>query len=149
MTSAHPRPGLVDAAFWCWMAAAGVLILGGLLAVITTSDNFREATPGVSEEQIRSILILYRGSGAICVALGLAFGYTAWRTRRGDKRFRRATIALSVATVVLLVVFAILLGYLPYLAPLSAIGLIVAPVLATRHKASAWFDAVDSGSDGG
>jgi uncharacterized membrane protein len=149
MTSAHPRPGIVDAAFWCWMGAAGVLILGGLLAVITTFDAFRDTTPGVSEEQIRSILTLYRGSGAICVALGLAFGYTAWRTRRGDKRFRRVTIALSVATVVLLVLFAVLLGYLPYLAPLSAVGLIVAPVLATRRKASAWFDAVDSGSDVG
>jgi uncharacterized membrane protein len=149
MTSAHPRPGIVDAAFWCWMVAAGVLILGGLLAVVTTSDTFRETAPGVSDAQIRSILTLYRGSGAICVAMGLAIGYPAWRTRRGDKRFRRATIALSVATVVLLVVFAVLLGYLPYLAPLSAVGLIVAPVLATRHKASAWFDAVDSGSDGG
>jgi multisubunit Na+/H+ antiporter MnhB subunit len=146
MTSAEPRPRIVEVAFWCWVVAAVLLILGGLLAVTTGFDTLRHVVPAtVADDKVRSLLTIYRATGAICIALGLAFGYLAGRTRRGDKRFRRAAIALSVAAVVLLVLCAVLLGYVPYLAPFATIALMVAAVLATRDKAQAWFDAVDSG----
>jgi len=80
--------------------------------------------------------------------LGMAIGYFAGRTRGGNKRFRRGTVALSVVGVVLLLAATVLLRAVTLLAVLAVIPLLVAVVAVTRDSASAWFDAVASGSDG-
>jgi hypothetical protein len=148
MTSAQPRPRIVEVAFWCWAVAAILLVLGGLLALTTGFGNLRGHFPAeVTDDQIRSFLTFYRGTGGVCIVLGVAIGYLAGRTRRGDKRFRRASVALSFATVVLLLACAILLRIVLPLAPLAAIALIAAAVSATRERATAWFDAMDSRGD--
>jgi len=90
----------------------------------------------------------YRTVAIVCAVLGMAIGYFAGRTRGGNKRFRRGTVALSVAGVVLLLAAKVLLGGVGLLAVLAVIPLLVAVVSATRDSASAWFDAVASGSDG-
>lgn len=150
MTSADPRPRIVEVAFWSWLVAAVSLIVGGLLAVTTGFATIRDrVAASVTDDQIHSFLNLYRGTGAIAIVAGMAVGYLAGRTRRGDKRFHRASVALSLALVVLLVACALLLGFILPLTPLAVLALIVAAVLATRGSASAWFDTVDSGGDGG
>jgi hypothetical protein len=148
MTSANPRPRIVDAAFWCWVAAAVLLFLGGLLEMtLVKFSDLRNAYPAsVPDSDVKSLFTYYRGVATICMVLGLAIGYLAGRTRRGDKRFRRATVALSVAGVVLLLAAKVLLGGVSLLAVLAVIPLLVAIVAATRDSASAWFDAVAAGS---
>src|ERR1700738_1095059 len=104
MTSANPRPRIVDVALWCWATAAVLLILGGLLEITMVKfSDLRNAYPAsVPDADIRSLFANYRAVAIVSMVLGMAIGYLAGRTRRGDKRFRRATVALSVAGVVLL-----------------------------------------------
>jgi hypothetical protein len=149
MRSADPPPRSVEVAFWCWVVAATVLVLAGLVAVMAGYTTLLGSFPtaSLSEDQIRSLAFFFRGSGVLFIVVGLALGYLAGRTRKGDKRFRRATVALSNAIVLLLVLYALLLGIVLPLP--AAIASIVAAVLATRASADAWFDAVDSGTDHG
>ena len=150
MTSADPRPRTVEVAFWCWMAAAALLIVAGVLEMTMVKyRDMRNSLPAsVPDSEVRSLFDTYRTVAIVCAVLGMAIGYFAGRTRRGDKRFRRATVALSVAGVVLLLAAKVLLGGVGLLAVLAVIPLLVAVVPATRDSASAWFDAVASGSDG-
>jgi hypothetical protein len=143
MAATIPRPRIVEVAFWSWLAGAVLLIVGGLLSVTISFDTVRSAvTSSVSNDQVRSFLMFYRGAGVICVVIGVAIGYLAGRTRRGNKRFRRAAVALSLASVVLLAAAALLIG-LPLPALLATILLIVGAGVITRPTASAWFDAVE------
>jgi uncharacterized membrane protein HdeD (DUF308 family) len=90
-------------------------------------------------------LAFVKGAGAILLLAGVAVAFLAGRTRRGDKRFHRALVALSMALALLLVLFIVMGG--PLLGAFIAALLIAAGVLATREKAITWFDAVDSGHD--
>jgi uncharacterized membrane protein len=143
MTAAHPRPRIIDMAFWSWLAGAVLLILGGLLSVTTRFDTVRRAaSASVTDDQIRSYLALYRGAGALCILLGVAIGYLAGKTRSGDKKFRRAAVALSLVGAVLIAVGAFAqIVTLPSL--LALIALIVGAGMVTRPVASAWFDAIE------
>ncbi|MBV8966286.1 MAG: hypothetical protein JO191_08945 [Mycobacteriaceae bacterium] len=129
MTSADPRPRIVEVAFWCWVTAGALLILGGLLEMTVAG-------------------MYYRGVAGVCVVLGLGIGYLAGRTRRGDKRFRRASVVLSIVAVVLVLATAVLLGGVNLFAVVAVTPLLVAIVSATRETASTWFDAVNLGADG-
>jgi hypothetical protein len=133
------------------MAAAVLLVLGGLLAVTAGYTALLGSFPmaSLSEDQIRSLTFLFRGCGVLFIIVGLAIGYLAGRTRKGDKRFRRATVVLSYATVLLLVLCALLLGIVLPLPCVAGIASIVAAVAVTRDSANEWFDTVDSGSDSG
>src|SRR5271167_3249549 len=147
MTSANPRPRVVEVAFWCWVAAAVLLIVSGLLEITMVKySDLRNAYPAsVPDSDVRSLFAYYRAVGIVAAVWGMAIGYFAGRTRRGNKRFRRGAVALSVAGVVLLLAAKVLLGGVGLLAVLAVIPLLVAVVAATRESASAWFDAVDSG----
>ncbi|HZA10828.1 hypothetical protein [Mycobacterium sp.] len=126
MTATHPRPRIVDAALWSWLAAAALLVLGGLLIATLTDSR----APG-----------FFRGAGAVFAVSGLALGYLAGRTRRGDKRFRRATVALTLALTVLLTLFA--LYTMGFLWLLIIVALITGTTLATRAAATEWFDTAE------
>lgn len=140
--SAGPPPRAVQVAFWCWVTAAALLLLGGLLEVWL----LRDARPANGQdEQARTLILYYRGVGVLCIVLGIAIGFLAGRTRRGDKRFRRATVALSIASVVLLLTAEILLRGVSLPAVVALIPLLVAVVSVTRDSASPWFDAVEAG----
>jgi hypothetical protein len=125
MTAPHPRPRVVEAAFWSWLAGAVLLVLGGLS--IATSNAHIPA--------------FFRGAGGLFAVTGFAIGYLAGRTRQGDKRFRRATVALTLALTVLVTLFALSTMGLIWL--LVIVLLITAATLAMRPAASDWFDTAD------
>jgi hypothetical protein len=146
MTSANPRPRTVEVAFWCWMAAAALLIVAGVLEMTMVKyRDMRNTLPAsVPDSEVRSLFDTYRTVAIVCAVLGMAIGYFAGRTRGGNKRFRRGTVVLSVVGVVLLLAATVLLSAVTLLAVLAVIPLLVAVVAATRESASEWFDAVDS-----
>lgn len=146
MTTAPPRPRIVAAAFWCWIVAAVLLVSGGSLSATTSFSVARaQISTSVTDEQLRSFLTFYRGLGGICVLLGVAVGVLAFRTYRGDRRFRRAAVALSLAAVAVLLFCAVLVVPPHPFALVAAIALLVAAGLITRAPATAWFDAVQAG----
>ena len=143
MTEAPPRPRIVDVAFWSWLTAGVLLILGGLQSAFVSFDTVSESTGGgVSDEQIRSYLLFFRGTGVLCILLGIGVGFLAGRTRSGDSRYRRAAVTLSLAGAAFLVVWS-WLAWLPLPALIATLALIVAGGLATRPRALDWFEAVD------
>ena len=123
---------------------AVLLILSGLWAFTTDFDALRSIAPSsVTDQQIRSFLTFYRGAAVLSIVLGVAVGYLAGRTRRGDNRFRRATVALSLTIVVILLLCILVLRLVLPLSIFAAIALMTAAVVATRSTAVAWFDAVE------
>lgn len=129
MTSAEPRPRSVDVAFWAWTAAGVVLVLFGMWSI---------TTPGP---------MLVYGIGIILIIVGLAQAYLGNRTRAGDRRFRRAAIALALTLCLLLIVLGFLTRVLLWLLPM--VLLMVGAYGASRPSADEWFNAVDTGKDDG
>lgn len=132
-SSPQPRPRLVDIAFWTMLVAAVLLISGGLLmmtwAFSTTAD-----TP-----QMRTGLMVVRGLGIGWILAGGALAFLSPRTRRRDARFRRATVALSVAVVVVLGVFPLFARVVDIVFLLPMLLLVAAVILLTRPVVNKWF----------
>jgi hypothetical protein len=129
MTSAEPRPRIVEVAFWTWVAAAILLVLFGLLIATATAPVF------------------FRGAGVLFSVAGLALAYLAGRARSGRSRFRWAALALALTLILLVILF----EFVWLLGPawlLIVILLLIGAFAATRDKAQAWFDAVEAGRDG-
>ena len=120
MSAPSPRPRAVNAAFWCWVVAALMLIVGGL---ITASAGI----PG-----------LFRGTGVLTAVAGAGIAFLAGRSRVGDARFRRAALALSLAVVVLVALLSIL-GVVHILTLIAVLPLIAAIALITRPAAAAFY----------
>jgi len=123
------RPRVVNVAFWCWLGAAILLITGGLLTA--TVD-----LPGLP--------VVFRAIGVLFALAGLALAVLAGRTRSRDPRFRRAAIALSLATVIVVAIISVF-GVIHVLCLLGLLPLIAATVCITRPEAQKWFteDAVE------
>ena len=118
MTAPQSRPRAVTAAFWCWVAASVMLIVGGLIAA-----------------SVSALPMVYRGAGIIIVLAGAGMALLAGRTRNGDIRSRRAAIALSLVIVVLVAIIA-LVGAVHMLTLLGVLPLIAGTVLITRPAAA-------------
>ena len=130
-------------AFWLWLAGAVLLVLGGLQAAMLNFDTVDSSTGGgVSDDQVRSYLLFFRGTGVLCILLGIGIGYLARRTRSGDSRYRRATVTLSLAGAAFLVAWS-WMAWLPLPALIATLALLIGAGLATRTPALAWFEAVD------
>jgi CDP-diglyceride synthetase len=123
MTAPQPRPRVVTAAFWCWVVASILLIVGGLLAA-----------------SFAALPTVYRGGGVITAVAGGGMAYLAGRSRRGDTRYGRAAVALSLTIVVLVALAAVLGGAVHMLALLALLPLIAGTVLMTRPAAASWPD---------
>jgi len=121
MTAPQPRPRAVSAGFWCWAAAAVLLVAFGLLLAFSPD----------------SLPTLFRGMGVLFAASGLGLGFLAGRARLGDERFRRAALALALAIVVVLALFALYSRGPVWL--LTMILTMVGAVLMMRPPALAWF----------
>ncbi len=127
MSAPSPRPRAVNAAFWCWVIAALLLMIGGLIAASA------------------SLPALFRGAGVISAIAGAGMAFLAGRSRTGDARFRRAGIALSLSIVVVVAVVAALRsggvrrGHV--LTLISVIPLMAGTALITRPAAAAFFEA--------
>jgi hypothetical protein len=108
---------VVTAAFWCWVVASIMLIVGGLLAASA-------ALPAV-----------FRGAGVVTALAGAGMAFLAGRGRSGDTRFRRAAIALALTVIVLVALLAVF-GVVHILTLLSVIPLIAGAVLMARPAAT-------------
>nr|WP_090341427.1 hypothetical protein [Mycolicibacterium malmesburyense]CRL71285.1 hypothetical protein CPGR_01919 [Mycolicibacterium malmesburyense] len=117
MTAPAPRNRVVTAAFWCWVAAAVLLMLGGLIAASV------------------NLPALFRGAGVLTVAAGVGMAFLAGRSRTADVRFRRAGVALALATVVFVALLS-LLGVVHIVTVLAVLPLIAGAVLITRAGAA-------------
>lgn len=140
------RPRLVDAAFWCFVGGAVIMIVGGLLAATATFDAARAAIPAeMSDDRVRSYLTVYRltGIGALLAAGALAF--LAGRARRGDGRFRFALLGMAFALVAVALLMAIGVGVVQPLILLGLLPVLVGAALMTRPAARAWYDQVGGG----
>ncbi len=122
MTAAHSRPRVVSAGFWCWAAAAVLLVAFGLLLAFSPDG----------------LPTLFRGMGVLFAASGFGLGFLAGRARHGDVRFRRAAIALSLAIVIILALFAVYSRGPIWL--LLMILTMVGAVLMMRPPAQEWFE---------
>lgn len=121
MTATQPRPRVVAIAFWCWLAASILLILGGLLLAFSQAP----------------VPVFFRGAGVLWVVVGALLSYLAGRARSGDTRFRRAAVALSIALAVLLALFSVMTSGLVWLFVLILV--LVAAVLVLRPAAQQWY----------
>ena len=122
MSAPLQRPRIVDAAFWCWLAAAILLAALGLLLALNKAN----------------LPVFLRGAAVLFVVAALALGYLAGRTRSGHTRYRRAAVALALALVVLLAMF-VLVGGGGVLWVLPMILTLVGAILAMRPSAQGWF----------
>jgi hypothetical protein len=144
LPSSAARPRSVDFAFWLLLVGAVMLLVGGLLAATMPFDAIRNAAAhSVTDEQVHNYLAFQRGSGAICVLAGAGLAFLAGRMRRGDARFRRATIVLALVTVVLVALVAVFAG-IHILALLGLLPIIVGGLLLTRPAAAGWFAGAGS-----
>ncbi len=126
MSAPSQRPRIVNAAFWCWLAAAFLLAALGLLLALNKAP----------------LPVFIRGAAALFAVAGLALGYLAGRTRTGHARYRRAAVALALALVVLLALF-MLIGGGGVLWVLPMILALVGAILVMRPSAQEWFPSED------
>jgi peptidoglycan/LPS O-acetylase OafA/YrhL len=122
MTAPQPRPRVVTVAFWCWVVASVLLVAFGMLLALSSQD----------------LPVLFRGAGALFALSGLGLGYLSGRARLGQPRFRRAAVALALAIVVILALFALMSRGPVWL--LVMIVTMVGAVLMMRPSAQDWFD---------
>lgn len=134
------RPRIVDIAFWLLIGGAVLLILGGLLAATVSYETARSAIGSeVSNEQVRDYLTVYRGMGIGSALAGAALAFVAGRARGGDPNFRRATIGLTLAIAVVLVLLAAGGGVAQPVTLLSLVPIAAGTILLTRPAAAGWF----------
>lgn len=143
MTPAQPRPRIIDVAFWFWVVSAAALFLNGLAGVTQRYDAVRAAAkPALTDADVRNLVTYFRAWGVLCIVLAVGIAFLAGRTRRGDKRYRRALIALSLVSVLGAIAMASS-GSVGPLLLIAALSLIVANVLIIRPTAQEWFDGAD------
>ena len=140
MTATEPRPRAVDIAFWLLVVGAVLLLAGGMLAATLGYDTLRHAAqPSVSDQTIRDYLRFHRGAGVVCALAAVALAALVVRTRAGDSRFRRATMGLGLAIVILVSVIAVFFGTHIF-ALLSLLPIIVGVLLLSRPPVAKWFN---------
>lgn len=109
-------------AFGCWVVASVLLVAFGLLLAFSQD----------------SLPALFRGAGVLFALSGLGLGYLSGQARLGHARFRRAAVALALAVVVVLALFALMSRGSIWL--LVMILAMVGAVLMMRPAAHEWFD---------
>ncbi|VEG51598.1 Uncharacterised protein [Mycolicibacterium aurum] len=142
MTAPSPssRPRVVDAAFWCFVGGAVVMIVGGLMASTASFEAARAYLPAsMTDDQVRNYLMLYRGTGIGSIVAAAALAFLAGRARRGDRRFRLATLGLAFATVAVIGLMAIGIGVAHPIVLLSLLPILVGAALIVRPSARDWY----------
>ncbi|PIB77523.1 hypothetical protein CQY22_000710 [Mycolicibacterium brumae] len=116
-----------------------LLIVGGALAATVDGDAIRAQAQGVlTPDQTESLLLAHRIGGVLVAAAGLGIGYLTAQARRGDERYRRSGVVLSVATVFAVLVITVFLGS-HLLTIIGMLPIIVGALMLTRPAARAWF----------
>ncbi|MGE2732711.1 hypothetical protein ACQI4F_24855 [Mycolicibacterium vaccae] len=143
MTPATPagRPRLVDVSFWCFIAGAVLLILGGLMASSATFEAARAALPDtIDDDSVRNYLTIYRSTGIGAVIVGGVVAFLAGRARRGDARFRLALLGLVAAITVVMLLMALGFKVAHPVILLAVLPLLAGAALFTRPAAAEWYD---------
>jgi hypothetical protein len=124
------RPRIVEAAFWCWLAAAVLTAALGLLMATREADT----SP-----------LFFRLAGGLLVVVGLAHGYLAGRARKGQLRFASAGVGLAMASVAFLAVLLLFGSSILGIVFVAAIMIlmITGSVLIQRGSAQQWFEAAE------
>ena len=142
--SSSSRPRVVDLAFWCFIGAAVIMIVGGLMASTATYDSARTAIPTtVSDDQVRNYLTIYRFTGIGAAVAAVALAFLAGRARRGDARFRLALLGLAFATFVVVGLLAIGMGVAQPVILLGLFPLLIGILLIVQPSARTWFARED------
>lgn len=126
MTPPQQRPRVVTVAFGCWVVASVLLVTFGLLLAFSQD----------------SLPALFRGAGVLFALAGLGLGYLSGQARLGHARFRRAAVALALAVVLVLALFALISR-----GPIWLVVMILAmvgAVLMMRPSAQEWFEQEDN-----
>jgi hypothetical protein len=122
------RPRIVEAAFWCWLAAAALLVALGLLMATQVSAN---TAP------------FFRLAGVLLAVVGLAHGYLAGQARKRKLRFASAGVGLAMASVAFLAILLLfgssVLGII-FVAAIMIL-MITGSVLIQRGPSQEWFEA--------
>jgi hypothetical protein len=116
----------VTVAFGCWAVASVLLVTFGLLLAFSQD----------------SLQVLFRGAGVLFALAGFGLGYLAGQARLGHAPFRRAAVALALAVVVVLALFALMSRGPIWL--LVMILAMVGAVLMMRPSAQEWFEQGDN-----
>lgn len=141
-TPPSDRPKLVDVAFWCFLVGAVIMIVGGLMAATATFEAARSAIDtSVSDEQVRTFLTVYRVSGVGSALAAGALAFLAGRARRGDARFRLATLGLSFATVVVVGLLGFGFGAAQPFVLLSLLPILVGAALLAVPAVRTWYES--------
>jgi uncharacterized membrane protein HdeD (DUF308 family) len=139
MTARNARPGVVEAAYWSWVVAGALLIVGGFVTLTASFNSLRAvAAKTISDEEIRQVVNFDRAAGSVWVVAGAAVAYYAFRVRKGDMRSRRVALIFSIVLAVLLAVFALSSTGMIWLAII--VLLITAATLVMRPAARKWCD---------
>lgn len=137
--SAANRPRIVEAAFWTLLVGAVLLVAAGLLVATVNADLVRDALPdSFSDEEERTYLLFFRALGALYALAGAGLAFLTGQLRKGDVRWRRATLWLAVTTIVVVTALTVIggTGVLPLVA---LVPVLVGAMLLGRAKAKAWF----------
>ncbi len=136
------RPRLVDAAFWCFLGGAVMMIVGGLTAAAATFDSARSAIDAtLTDEQVRSFLTVYRVSGLGLVVAAGVLAFLAGRARNGDARFRLAAQGLSFAMVLVVGLLALGIGAVQPLVLLSLLPILLGATLLAVPAVRTWYES--------
>lgn len=142
-TPSSVRPAVVTAAFWVWTVSAVLVVLLALLSLTVPSDDIRErlVDAGRTAGDADAVLRVLRGYGVVAVIVAAVVAFLTGPTcRRGDRRYRRALVTLSVMSGLILP-GSTLVGFalVPMLAVFGGLGFLVASTLVYRPSASRWF----------
>ncbi|MDG3009925.1 hypothetical protein G4X40_07170 [Rhodococcus sp. D2-41] len=132
------RPRVVEAAYWLWMLAAGLLIVLALLSLTTSSDAVRERFASADAGHVDALVTLLRVSGGVWLFAAVVVGLLAGPVRAGHARLRPVLVGWSVVVAVLLLVQVATGLTTAVLLPVPVL-LLIAAVLAYRSSANIWF----------
>lgn len=132
------RPSAVTTAYWLLVLGAALLMAGGLITASLGFETVRRTQPAsVTDESVNALLWLNRGIGILFMLSAVALAWLARRARRRDPRFRRAAVALALATVLVVAIASVFGGFV--LAPLALVPIIVGTILLSRPAVVEWY----------
>ena len=132
------RPSAVTTAYWLLVLGAALLMAGGLITATLGFETVRRTQPAsVTDESVNALLWLNRGIGILFILSAVALAWLARRALRRDPRFRRAAVALALATVLVVAIASVFGGFV--LAPLALVPIIVGTMLLSRPPVVEWY----------
>lgn len=138
------RPTVVNIGFWLVLVGAVLLLAGGLLGVsVAISSEDTVFGKNVSADSVQSLRFLLGGMSVLWLGAGLALSFLVGRARNGDLRFRRATVGMAIAVVVMIFLLTLLAPFTVTLPTLfGVVPVAIGATLFMRPAASDWFREV-------